>query len=122
MASPVVAAEAAANELLCIGEPQSTVVSSTAYARLTYSLYASHAPSSGLVLAYPVREAVERPHCGSHFDPIGSPWRCGLVAEVGALITGTVAMEAVGTVMLAQVCTSSQPPTTASAPGMMETD
>jgi len=45
----VAAVEVAADELLPIGGPQSTVVSPTAYARSAYSPYAGSAPSSGPV-------------------------------------------------------------------------
>jgi len=56
--STVVAAEAAANELLSVGEPPSTVVLHTAYARSAYSPYAGHAPLSRPASACPIWEAV----------------------------------------------------------------
>ena len=55
MASAVVVAEAAANELLPIGGPRSTVVSPTSYARSGYFPYPSRA------ISRPGRGAVERP-------------------------------------------------------------
>lgn len=57
-ASAVAAAEVAADEVLCVSESWSTVVLPTGYARSAYSQYAGCTPSSGPVLACPVREAV----------------------------------------------------------------
>ena len=63
-------AEEAADDLPSISEPQSMVVSPTAYARSAYSLYASHTPSSGPASACLVREAGGQQCWVSCVDPM----------------------------------------------------
>jgi len=70
------------------GVPLLAMSTCTAYAGPAYSLYAGHAPLSGLALACPVHKAVGQ-LSSTRFDPVGSTVRCGLVEIVSAPMSET---------------------------------